>query len=335
MLLVPIVRMPHGVCMKISSFVLMLVLMVANSATCCVGESVPNAIVRAAALNEAGKFRAALELVEPLLHPEDSKPNAPIGIAWNIRGLALQSLGDRDQARRSYETAIHLLRKEANQQAQYASALDNLGSLEAEAGRSEESKTLRVRAEHVYALAGDRAGVARTLVSLAIVAMGQGNRREARRHLADAFHEESLLAKPDFGDLAAMCSAQALEEERDGNYQAALIAIERAIDLWTEHYGPHYYLLADGYSLRGRARGGLHDYPDAIEDLQRALKLLDENGQSESRVYFFTEVSYAQVLRGAGMKDEASRAESEARAALDGLRDRQCGGCTVSAESLR
>lgn len=297
-------------------------------------ESSMDRITRAAALSDAGEFRAAIDEVEPLLHANTAATNdAATGIAWNIRGLALQALGNREEARHSYDAAMSLLRALPEQRRQYASALDNLGSLEAESGRFDEARSLRLRAEKIYASLGDHAGVARTSSSLALTAIGQKKAKEARRCIADAFREESLLPAPDVGDLAAFYGAQALEQERESNYRPALHAVQQAIELWTQRYGPRYYLLATGYSLRGRAYDGLHDYRNAINDMQHSLELMREHDQSKLRVYFLTELSYALVLRHAGIKDEAAQTESTARVALSSLRE-TCAGCVVSAESL-
>jgi tetratricopeptide (TPR) repeat protein len=302
----------------------------------CAQESAMEQVTRAGALNDQGKFRTAIELIEPVLFSNAHGSNdALIGVAWNIRGLAFQALGDLDKARRSYEAAIGILRGVPAQETQLASALDNLGSLNAELGQLEESKSLRIRAKQLFESLSDHSGVARILSNLALVAIAQGNRKEARHNLAGAFYEESFVPVPDVGDLAAMYSTQCLEDEREGDFRAGLAAINRAIQLWTEHYGSDYYLLAAGYSLRGRAYGGLRDYQNALHDLQHSLLLLKENSEEGSRVYLLTELSYAQVLRDSGMKREASQTESEARSALEGLRHRRCDARTISAESLR
>ncbi len=108
-------------------------------------------LTRAAALNAEGKFRAAFESVQPLLDPNTQKlDNTMAGVAWNIRGLALQNMGNLDEARRSYESAIQILRALPDQKIQYANALDNLGSLEADNGQLNESKVLRIRAMELY-----------------------------------------------------------------------------------------------------------------------------------------------------------------------------------------
>lgn len=302
----------------------------------CAQQSPLDLLTRAAAQNEQGKFRAALGLIQPLFDSNTQKLDKVIaGVAWNIRGLALQNLGSLDEARRSYESAIQILRVLPDQKVQYANALDNLASLEADIGQLKESKVSRVRAKDVYGSVGDHSGTARVASSLAIVDLALGNRKEARHFLADAFHEEAQVAPPDPRNLAWLFGAECLLDEADGNFQAGLDRINRVIDLWSQHYGPDYYLLASAYSIRGRLHHVLGDDSRADEDLQRSLKLLSINGEGSSKLYYFVEIMYASVLKNSGKKEDASRMESDARAALERLRHQQCGGCTISAEGIR
>jgi len=88
-------------------------LVVAAGLVSCLGAQQASLVVltRAAALNAEGKFRAAFELVQPLLDPNTQKLDTTVaGVAWNIRGLAPQNMGNLDEARRSYEWAIQILR---------------------------------------------------------------------------------------------------------------------------------------------------------------------------------------------------------------------------------
>jgi tetratricopeptide (TPR) repeat protein len=322
--------------MKPRSFATLLAVAAGVVSYLCAQQSGLEVLTRAAALNAEGKFRAAFELVQPLLDSNTQKlDNAIVGVAWDIRGLALQNLGNLDEARRSYESAIKILRAIPDQKIQYANALDNFGSLEADNGQLKESKVLRIRAKELYDSAGDHAGVARTASSLAVVELALGSRREARHYLADAFHEEAKLATPDPPNLAWMYGAECLLDEADGNFQAGLDRINRVIDLWTHHYGPKYYLLASAYSIRGRLYHLLRDDLRAEEDLRHSLMLLSDNGEGNSKLYFFVEIMYARELRNSGKKDDASRMESDARAALERLHHQQCGGCTISAEGIR
>lgn len=75
--------------------------------------------------------------------------------------------------------------------------------------------------------------------------------------------------------------------------------------------------------------------PQAADDLGRSLTLFSKNDEQNSTVYFLVEILYARVLKDSGKKDDGSRMESDARAALERLRHQQCRGCTISAEAIR
>jgi tetratricopeptide (TPR) repeat protein len=302
----------------------------------CAQKPIWELLTRASVLNDAGEFRSAFEMVDPLLGANTQKlGQAAVGVAWNIRGLALQNLENFDESRRSYENAIRILRSLPDQAMQYASALDNLGSLEAERGHLQESKALRVRALKLYESVGDHAGAARSASTLAVLALDLGNRKDARHYMAEAHHHQSLVSAPDSRDLAWSFATECLVDEAEGHFQTALDQINHAIDLWTHRYGSKYYALASGYSVRGRLYHALGDDARAAKELRDSLMLLSEDNQGNSKVYFSTEIVYAKVLRNSGMKDDASRMESDARAALDRLAHQQCGGCTISAEGIR
>ena len=322
--------------MKPRSFATLLVVFAGIVSYLFAQQSGLDALTRAAAMNGEGKFRAAVELVRPLLDSNTHKTdNAITGVAWDIRGLALQNLGNLDEARRSYESAIKILRAMPDQKVQYANALDNLGSLEADNGQLKESKVLRIRAKELYDSAGDHAGVARTASNVAMVDLALGNRKEARHYVAAAFREEALVKSPDPLNLAWIYGAECLVDEADGNFQSALDQINHVIDLWTHHFGSNYYLLGSAYSIRGRLYHVLGNALLAEEDLRHSLMLLSYNGEGNSKLYFLVEILYARVLRNSGKKDDASRMESDARAALQRLHHQQCGGCTSSAEGIR
>jgi tetratricopeptide (TPR) repeat protein len=293
-------------------------------------------VTRAAVLNDEGRFHETLQRVEPFLEAGAGRADAAtIGIAWNIRGLAWQNLDDFDQARRSYEKAISILRGLPDQRVQYASAVDNLGSLDRDLGQMSESKSLETQAKKLFEQENNHAGVARISSNLALSAIVQGRIKDARRYLAVAFKEEDLLPAPNNADLAEMHSVQCLLKGHERDFAGALASIDQAIRLWADHYGPRYYLLAAGYSLRGQVDGRLGNRQNALADLQRALVLLRVTDGSGSRAYFLTELAHAHALRDAGSKTQASQLETEARISLADLRRRQCDGCTVSAAGFR
>ena len=322
--------------MRSQSFAILLVVAAGAVSGLYAQQSGVEVLTRAAGLNTEGDFRAALGLIQPLLDSNPQKlDNVVAGVAWNIRGLSLQNVGDLDEARRSYESAIKILRALPDQKIQYANALDNLASFEADNGQLKESKVLRLRAKELYDSAGDHAGVVRTASSLAIIELALGSRREARHYLSYASREEARVTTPDPLNLAWMFGAECLLDEAEGNFQAGLDRINRVIDLWIHYFGPNYYLLAQAYSIRGRLYQVLGDDSRAEEDLRHSLVLLSDTHEENSKLYFFVEIMYAKVLKKSGRKDDASRMESNARSALERLSHQQCAGCSISAEGIR
>ena len=97
--------------MKPRSFATLLAVAAGVASYLSAQQSELDLITRAAALNAEGKFRAAFELIQPLLDSNPQKlDSAMAGVAWNIRGLALQNQGNLDEARRSFESSIRILR---------------------------------------------------------------------------------------------------------------------------------------------------------------------------------------------------------------------------------
>ncbi|HUA15609.1 MAG TPA: tetratricopeptide repeat protein [Verrucomicrobiae bacterium] len=284
--------------------------------------------------NEQGDFSKTIKLLNPLLQSQGQRNDPLFGVGWNIIGLALQCTGDWDGARRSYERAIEILHRNPTEKVNLAAALDNLGSLKAEMGQLVESKTLRTSAKTLYQSVGDHAGIARTSINLALIALGQGNRKRVRQLLTDALSEEAQLLTPDAGDLAALYDAQALERKASGRPRDALTSINKAIQLWRDHYGSRNYLLAAGYAVRGQLEAMLHDRESAVNDYEQSLGLLRLHGDGASRNYFLIEASYAESLQKVGMRKDANHLEDEAKRGLN-LLGTSCPDCTTSAIARR
>lgn len=292
-------------------------------------------IIQASELSSRGRSDAAINLLRPLLEPQASFSNlADVGTAWNVLGLAYQGRGNYDAARRGYEKSLAMLRQDSTMKLEFSSATDNLGSLYFEMHELGPSKSLRTKARNLYAEEGNHAGMARASGGLALIALIQERRKEAHRNLDDAFCQIKLVSEPDRGELAALHSIQASLSGHDGDLPAALVAINRAIDLWLKDVSTSY-MLPSGYFQRGQIQDAMGNHSDAMNDLQRALALFRQNHDSDSQAYYLTEIAYARAMISAGSKSVASNIESEAQAALKRLRQLQCANCTVSVQSFQ
>jgi Flp pilus assembly protein TadD len=81
-------------------------------------------LLLARALNNQGEFARAIRVLEPLVNSDPAAlDDAGRGSAWNLLGLAHMLLGDSNEARHCYETAIHLVRRLPAASSIYASTL--------------------------------------------------------------------------------------------------------------------------------------------------------------------------------------------------------------------
>ena len=292
-------------------------------------------IVRAAELNDRGDFRASKLLLEPLLRTDaHALRRNEAGVAWTLLGNAYQYLGEYQEALRSFEAAIRLLKDSPEQAKQYASALDDLGSLELEEGQAESAKVLRLKAKRLYEEMGDHMGIAGTASNLSLIALQQARYKDARQFLDEAFHEAGLAQEPNTDDLAAMFMIKGVLAGHDLGARSALKPIQLAIELWEHRHGPDYFQLGAAYLIRGQVYEALGEYQQAKGDLQNALARIEQTSGINSPLYLRAEMTYAHVLRASGSKQEASELEAKAATALEQLRYQQCVGCSVSALGL-
>lgn len=293
-------------------------------------------IARAAQLNENGDYVATKNLLEPLLQPDaPALTRLQAGDAWNILGTAYTLLGEYAKARRSFEAAIQIFKDDPDRIRYYAAALDNLGSVEMEEGQFEPSKTLRLKAKNLYERSGDHMGLARVNNNLALIAVREGQFKEARHWVEQAFQQAALSPEPDVDSLAAMYIIRCTIEAHDKHWEAALKWVQQEISVLETRPNPESPLLADAYVLRGELHERLGEYHEAVTDLQNAIARYQKSPGPATPLYLSAELIYAQILRQAGSSNEASRLEKEANTALVQIHRQQCSGCTVSSLSFR
>src|SRR5258708_5574783 len=240
-------------------------------------------IYRAAALDDQGRFQEVIGVLSPLLTPlHGSATDGEVGVGWNLLGIAFENTGKYDAARQSYEESVRILKQLPNQEHQYASALDNFGSLKSDTAQFEESKRLRLRAQKIYYELEDSSGIARTSENLAIIAIGEEKHREAEKLLQAAFGQMSLISNPNPNDIAELYSARALLYLREKRFAEAIEAAGRAITLWSTVREAKFYLLVPCLVIRARAYVGQNKRNAAADDLMEALNIIDNSVMSPS-----------------------------------------------------
>lgn len=293
-------------------------------------------VIRAFGFEQHGDPRAAIAILEPLANSANGTLSGDEkGRIWNLLGTSYQDLEMFEKARYCYEQAIDLLGPIRSNQAEFASALDNLGSVELSMGQLDASERLRKRAQKVYAGIKDHAGLARISNNLAIIAIRKNDRTAARRYSETALKESRNTTTLGDDDIASTVSVQGYLSLLSGNAQAALPAFEAAIDHWSRCHGPDSAQVGVGLVLRSRVYRLGGNLTESATDLQHALSIFAVNPGPKSVLYWATILQQAQVMRDQGLNSPARSLEVQATSALRDIDRQHCGTCTVPVEALR
>jgi tetratricopeptide (TPR) repeat protein len=295
----------------------------------------PVQLVRSQNLNDQGEFRTVAYLLQPLTRDEQTLSPSNRGVALNILGSAYQSLEDFGRPRRCYEQSIHILKDSLPPQTEYASTMNNLGSLERMEGDPKAARKLWVRARGVYQAGGRHGSLAVIANDLSLLDLAERDIRAAHIEMTEAFRQGALAERFKNNDYAVMYTTKGSVAEAEGDLKGAIAAYDTAIEIWTRDHGKGFYMVGAGYALRAAEFDKLGDSARAIEDLKFALAILAGSIGKGTVTHLRVETNYARVLRRTGAKEEVSRLDKEVRAAMSTARRQQCNGCRISAESVR
>jgi tetratricopeptide (TPR) repeat protein len=300
------------------------------------GTAEPAQLLQAQKMSDRGEFSQVIKILEPLVR---SGPGAlddlNRGRAWNMLGPAYEASGNYDAGRRSYEAAIELLRRLPDAGSVYASALNNLGSVEIYMGQFHAAETAFRKARGLYAKSDDHAGLVEVATNLSILALDRKKTRAARAFMLDAFAEAERAKGLSDSDRAEMYSIKGVVAARDRDFDAAVLDYGQSIDFWIRARGPKCYLVGLQYALRADAFRELGDYSKAENDISAALVLLAQTVGRNNVIYAITELIDARLLRAIGEKPEAAQTETEAKALLKTMGRQQCDNCSISSAAFR
>jgi tetratricopeptide (TPR) repeat protein len=300
------------------------------------GAAEESQLLQAREFSDKGEFAQVVRILVPLVRNESGTlDDVSHGRAWNLLGPAYEALGDYEAARNCYEATIRLLRSRSDAVVIYASALNNLGSLEIYSGQLKAAGARLRKAQGLYSKADDHVGMAEVETNLAILALDGNDIHDARDLLKDAFAQAEHVSNFSDSDRAEMLSIKGAVASRDRDFHAAVVDFQQSIELWIRARGPGYYLVALQYTLQADAYRELGDYNKAKSDITVALHLLDQIAGGNTPTCAAAELSYARLLRATGANAEAAQRESEAKTILEEMRRQQCNGCSISAAGLR
>ena len=254
-------------------------------------------LARAAELQDQGRSSEAAAVLTSVLQEPSTLTRDEQGVAQNLQGSAMQSLHGLDEARRAYNPAIALLHDSTTAKAQYAAALDNLGSLEAASQHDRESVSLRIRAKQLYMALQDHGGVARSANNLAVLALERHDCREAEREIAQVFKADPLASGLTADDRGSFLSVRGSTAAQCAQNNDGADDEQQAILLWSQAYGPTFPKLCGAYTRLAEAQAKAGRTTEALNSVRRALAIESQaGGITDALAHSQTMLSYGRIL---------------------------------------
>ena len=293
-------------------------------------------IAHALELERRGRMGAAIALLEPMVQSEQSAlSKKDQGIAWAVLARSYQDSGNFIQAQHDYEKATQILAPMPAAASEYASALNNFGSLYRDQRQFALADKLRLRALALYRQLFDHAGIAIVLNNLAETAIQQNDRRKGSKYLEEALEEAKHASDLDWNNEAAIETTKGVLLLMGGKPETAREAFQKSIDLWQQGFGPEHYWVGWGYVLLAECGLVSGDTERAEADVTKGSAILEKALGRDNLKYAQAQIVYARILRAEGDKGRAHVLESAAQQAIQTLRHNACTGCSISAEAFR
>jgi DNA-binding CsgD family transcriptional regulator/Tfp pilus assembly protein PilF len=205
----------------------------------------------------------AMRILEPLQLGED------LALAATVLGSAQRYLGDRAEARRSFQTALDL-RATAGDRAKLAMATNNLAVLEIDDGNLGRARELLEQNLIIKRQLGEPRSIAIGLVNLADVLIKDGRWQAARTSLAEA--AQLAVGLPQI--MGLVLSSQGELEARQRNWKQAAELYTDAVDAYG--VGGHAHDLIEAMIGLGRACHELGQADEAARHLGAAEAMAHE-----------------------------------------------------------
>jgi tetratricopeptide (TPR) repeat protein len=250
-------------------------------------------------------------------------------------GLAYQMTGRFPEAESAFQHSLSILKRDAENVSDYASALDNYAGLYFEAGRLVEAAAMRRKALDLQLRTGDHAAATRSLTNLAGVALAQKRLRESKEYLKKAFDQMALAPDLIEADFALFFETEACLALAEGHPAAAVADYQRALELTRRTHGDHHWLAGYEHMLLGKAYAQSGNIAWALAEMRLGLEILDSTLDRRNPKYFAAEIAYSDVLDRAGFHAKAAQLRTTAQRASKDFYRGQCVGCTINVAAFR
>ena len=259
---------------------------------------------------------------------------AQLGYLWATLAGSYQDAADLEKALAAYEHALQLLAKDAEAKANYATALDNMGSLYLEYGRIAEAEKVRKRALAIRQKIGSPLEIGWSEEHMAEVALLKHRFKDAERRSRSAFETLSRSGhdvSSEVASLVILTYAECMQSNPEGGLREA----ERAMKLVEKESPPDPVDKAHVSMALGFAQWKTKATAEAERSMQDGLRILRARLGNTDPILKAAMYEYRDFLKAMHREPEVTVIEKQISAMMQQATRRSCAGCTVSVYVLR
>jgi Flp pilus assembly protein TadD len=278
---------------------------------------------------QEGKFDTAINTIR-LSIDSDELAGVALGRAYIMLGVGYHHEGKFSDANIAFEQSLRLLEHDLDHVSDYATALNNYGGLNGDAGQFDVARAMWLKALHLSRQMGDHAGAMRTLTNLVQLDVAQKRTREARRYIRQASEEMKWANDLTNDDATVFFETQGWLALAEGHAAEAVGKFQQALELSQRVRGSKNWVTGWEWVLRGKAYAQSGDLSRAAADMRKGLAILDCALGRRNLNYFAAETAYSEVLDRIGSHTEAGQLRLAAEQARKDFYGSQCAGCTIN-----
>ena len=278
-------------------------------------------------------------------------PPARIGYLWAVLASSYHDIGNIAESLRAYERALPLLAQSPQSRGNYATALDNLGSIYLELGNIADAEKVRTQAFHLREELGNPIDLARGHEHLAEVLLARHRFKEAEQHARTAY--DMLSAKPEPDDMDAPTVEHPQFTPRRGNtmlaalitlvftecnqseLQECLQAAKQADQIATQNFAPGSLEQAHAAMALGFAQWKTGDIAAADQTLLSGMAMMKSRLGEGHPIVLGSMYEYRDFLQSQHRKADLSSLDHQIKDAREHRPATACSNCTISVFALR
>jgi tetratricopeptide (TPR) repeat protein len=257
---------------------------------------------------------------------------AQTGILWGRIASGYQDEAEIAAAADAYDRSLELLRTEPAARADYATVLDNLGSLYLETGRPNEAENYGNEALRVREALGDQLAIASSQHHLAEVFLVKRRFGDAEKEASMALEAQAAADDPDAGDRVGALLTRTYARCFSGKCAEGLQDAEQAMAIARTGFQPDSVPAAHIWLALGLAQWKTGAVEDADTSMRRGIEILRTRMSPADPLLLGALTQYSTYLEAVHRKPEARRVEEEV--ARENRQSEPCTTCTVSIYGL-